>query len=524
MNRKGQVDAVVVSVTFLALVLVGLIMLGSTGSGGITGFFTAGAPAATPAPQPTPLVILVTPVPTPYVAPTPTPYDYSGIYNPPIVDGSCGSNNYNCQYGGNCNGYPCYANPTPYPYYPTYPTPYAGYSSLIVTSNVAPINVYVDDSYKATINSYGSSYTIYGLTSGYHKIYAFGNGCSDTQQVNVNGNYQQSITVCGNSYPYPTAYPGYLPDLSAESYVIGTYVTEQYSTSHFDAGTAYYTACNNGYCRYPAYRLRVRNVGGYLSPDFDLSINPSGSYSNGAYYYYINSTPLFGALGPNGYRDIFVYAVPSGRQYSITASPMVNPSQTFNEQSYSNNQLSFSIPVNYGGTGYGSVMISTDADRTGTYGLRLDDRSNTGSYGAFQVVPIYNTVQGMSVSGMTFTLQGYSREASGYGNLMFRLEYLDSDRNVISTQTTSATSQSWSSFTLSNTVPSNAYYAVVSVYSASSSQALFYADDLSLSQSYGYGNQFLYDPGFEDSTSAASSTYFDYHNAPTSRWVLVNPY
>jgi len=231
---KGQVDGVIIAVSFLTLALIGIIIASPSS---MSGFFTAGSQTDTtptanptvtfvpsPTTQPTYTGIPVIdqsyyPVPTIQVSPTPSYYNpyYNGNYNPYYQNQYSPYSNYN-SYQQYAPSY--YPNGTPYyppgyqNYFNTYPngTPYYGsytqyaycYSnytganptSVNVISGRSPVNVFIDGTYCGTITTNGSSFMAFGLSPGYHSIYVSGNNCYKVDSVYTTYQYQTNVQVC----------------------------------------------------------------------------------------------------------------------------------------------------------------------------------------------------------------------------------------------------------------------------------------------------------------------------------------
>lgn len=231
MSKKGQVDGVIIAVSFLTLALIGIIIASPSG---MSGLFTAGASAqATAVPSAIPTVTYVTtpqpsassiPIidqsyyPVPIVQASPTPSYYNGYYQ-------YGQNQYSPYY--NYNGYQQYApsyysNGTPYyppgyqNYFNYYPngTPYNNYNtqyaycysnytgsyptSVNVISGRSPVNVFIDGTYCGTITANSTSFMAFGLAPGYHSIYVSGNSCYKVDSVYTTYQYQTNVNVCSD--------------------------------------------------------------------------------------------------------------------------------------------------------------------------------------------------------------------------------------------------------------------------------------------------------------------------------------
>jgi hypothetical protein len=339
--------------------------------------------------------------------------------------------------------------------------------------------------------------------------------------VRISSDYYQNYQLDPSWGPSPTPTPGYLPDLYAESYEIGTYTTTG-SSAYYAPGAAYYQPCSNGVCKYPAYKLRVRNIGSAFAPSFDVSINPNMIQSHGATYYFVNATPPFGGLSPNQFVDIFAYAIPGAGASTITAAAIIDTNNNIAESSEANNQVSFSISVNTYPT-FSRAEFSEEARRSGSYGLKISDDDAARSYGAFQIVDLsyYEPV----MPSDSYSFSGYARLLYG-GPFYVRLEYLDSNRQVVASHDQRLySSNGFSFFSISRAPPAFAKYAAVSVFATQAAAGtLSYSDDFFLRKDVYYsGTQLLFDPGFESPSQAASRTGFYYSDAPLRTWVLVNP-
>jgi|GEM_PF-1882800 len=233
---KGQVDGVIIAVSFLTLALIAVIIASPSS---MSGFFTAGSQAGATA---TPILSQNTPIPSihpttqpaassipiidqsyypiPTVQASPTPAYYNPYYN------GYQNNQYNpynqyYNYNSNYQYAPSYyPNGTPYyppgyqnyfNYYPNgtpiyyantqYAYCYSNYTgsyptSVNVISGRSPVNVFIDGTYCGSITTNGSSFMAFGLAPGYHSIYVSGNNCYKVDSVYTTYQYQTNIQVC----------------------------------------------------------------------------------------------------------------------------------------------------------------------------------------------------------------------------------------------------------------------------------------------------------------------------------------
>jgi hypothetical protein len=289
MSNRGQVDGIILAVSVLTLVIIAIFILSPDS---MTGLVTAGS-AASASPSPTPEVLVqytATKTPTPYASAVPTkvpqvgtvPVIDSTYYNVPIAQPTTtpyNYNNYQYPYNYNNNQYAYfpngtiyyvpgyqnqplyfYPNGTPMYYYPYNYYPYNNYTygayqgSINVISGQAPVNVFLDGTYRGAILAAGGSYLIYGATTGYHTVYVSGPGCDTTQQIYVSSVYQTTVNICGSV----TGGNSYTGD--------GTYYIYQGDQITSNGGTIF---------RFTGFS--TWEAGTEAAPQATFSITPSGS-------------------------------------------------------------------------------------------------------------------------------------------------------------------------------------------------------------------------------------------------------
>ncbi len=257
---RGQVDGIIIVVSFITLALIGIVIASPSS---MSGFFTAGTqtqatPTAAPIFSQYNSLTQYTPLPTPsaqpsysqngipiidqsyYPAPviqstpTPNPYYYNPYgqyqypnynyqtpsffpngtpyYPPGYQYNQYGYNNYYYPNGTLCYYpyYNCYNNyqngnyqynQNPYYNYPYYYSNYTGayQASINVVSGLGPVNVFVDGTYRGSITNAGGSFMVFGLEPGYHTVYVSGYSCDKVQQVYATAQYQTTVSVCGDT-------------------------------------------------------------------------------------------------------------------------------------------------------------------------------------------------------------------------------------------------------------------------------------------------------------------------------------
>ena len=366
------------------------------------------------------------------------------------------------------------------------------------------IDMVPDGTYNITVNAenhYKTEFTEVAISSDYYHNYVLSSKI-----------VTPTPTATPTSTVTPTPTPTAMADLKPEEQTFGTIIFAGTDWT-YTYGQSYYTQYSNGFGRYPAYFMKVSNIGNAISAPYNIAINNDSLVQN-AVYQFAGTTPPFPALAISGAAFGYVYGTPTSDVASIGGSINVDPNLQISDSNRSNNMVSFNIPISEYTTPLSNTYITnTPVTHSGLRMLYVEDIDNDQEIGAMQIVPATN--------GSTYTFSGYAVQTFSNQMLSANIAFLDENRKNIGAYVTYiTTTNNWAPFTTSFSSPVSTAYVAVTINSSQQSVAKVYFDDMRLSNET--ETNLLSNPGFENLV-VNTAHKFNTTTAALNRWTLIVP-